>query len=123
METITGKEAVKNIKYLVRMLHREWGRSGRTSADVCMDEAERRAVGIRIAEEIRERQKQLESEGMTFRQCMELTKENYILLRLAGKIKKAGDRAGRRADALSFTVEMDREEYRMFSALMEVQEE
>ena len=30
MERITGKETVKNMEYLVKLLHKEWERSGRT---------------------------------------------------------------------------------------------
>ena len=53
---------------------------------------------------------------------MELSKENFVLLRLAKKIKKAADRSERRENAVSFAVEMDKEEYRLFSTLIKVQE-
>ena len=46
----------------------------------------------------------------------------YFRLRLARKIKKAGERAERRENAVSFTVEMDKEEYKLFSTLIKVQE-
>ncbi|MEY8518246.1 hypothetical protein AALC25_15360 [Lachnospiraceae bacterium 29-84] len=125
MERMTGKETVKNMEYLVKLLHKEWERSGRTKAEVSIDIADKKAAETRLAEEIQERQErqgQLETEGMDFKACMELSKENFVLLRLAKKIKKAGERAERRENAVSFTVEMDKEEYRLFSTLIKVQE-
>ena len=122
MEKITEKETVKNMEHLVKLLHKEWERSGRTKAEVSIDITDKKEVGVKLAAEIQERQKQLEAAGMDFKECMELSKENFALLRLARRIKKAGDRAGRRENAVSFTVEMDKEEYRLFSTLIKVQE-
>ncbi len=122
MEKITEKETVKNMEHLVKLLHKEWERSGRTKAEVSIDITDKNKVGAKLTAEIQERQKQLETAGMDFKECMALSKENFILLRLARKIKKAEDRAGRRENAVSFTVEMDKEEYKLFSMLIKVQE-
>ena len=122
MEGMTGKETVKNMEHLVKLLHKEWERSGRTKAEVSIDITDKNKVGAKLTAEIQERQKQLETAGMDFKECMALSKENFILLRLARKIKKAEDRAGRRENAVSFTVEMDKEEYKLFSMLIKVQE-
>lgn len=122
MERMTGKETVKNMEHLVKLLHKEWERSGRTKAEVSIDITDKNKVGAKLTAEIQERQKQLETAGMDFKECMVLSKENFILLRLARKIKKAEDRAGRRENAVSFTVEMDKEEYKLFSMLIKVQE-
>ena len=122
MEKMTGKETVKNMEHLVKLLHKEWERSGRTKAEVSIDIADKRATETRLAGEIQARQGQLETEGMDFKECMELSKENFVLLRLAKKIKKAADKAECREDAVSFTVEMDKEEYKLFSTLIRVQE-
>ncbi len=122
MERMIGKETVKNMEYLVKLLHKEWERSGRTKAEVSIDIADKRAMETRLAGEIQARQGQLETEEMAFKECMELSKENFVLLRLARKIKKAADKAECREDAVSFTVEMDKEEYKLFSTLIKVQE-
>lgn len=122
MEKITEKETVKNMEHLVKLLHKEWERSGRTKAEVSIDITDKNKVGAKLTAEIQERQKQFETAGMDFKECMALSKENFILLRLARKIKKAEDRAGRRENAVSFTVEMDKEEYKLFSMLIKVQE-
>ena len=122
MERMTGKETVKNMEYLVKLLHKEWERSGRTKAEVSIGITDKKEVGAKLTAEIQERQKQLEAAETDFKECMELSRENFVLLRLARKIKKAADRAERREDAVSFTVEMDKEEYKLFSALIRVQE-
>lgn len=122
MERMTGKETVKNMEHLIKLLHKEWERSGRTKAEVSIDITDKNKVGAKLTAEIQERQKQLETAGMDFKECMALSKENFILLRLARKIKKAEDRAGRQENAVSFTVEMDKEEYKLFSMLIKVQE-
>lgn len=121
MEKIAEKEAVKNMEHLVKLLHREWERSGRTKAEVTIDIADKRTIAKRLTEEIQERQGQLEAEELDFKECMELSRENFVLLRLAKKIKKRGNRAERRENVTSFSVEMDREEYRLFSTLIRVQ--
>lgn len=122
MEKMTGKETVKNMEHLVKLLHKEWERSGRTKAEVTIDITDKKEVGAKLTAEIQERQKQLETAGTDFKECMALSRENFVLLRLARKIKKAGDRAERREDAVSFDVEMDKEEYKLFSTLIKVQE-
>lgn len=122
MERMTGKETVKNMEHLVKLLHKEWERSGRTKAEVSIDMTDKRAAEARLAGEIQARQGQLETEGMDFKECMELSKENFVLLRLAKKIKKAADKTECREDSVSFTVEMDKEEYKLFSTLIRVQE-
>lgn len=114
----SGKETAENMEYLLELLHTEWERSGRTRAEALLGPADRQEVGARLTEEIQERQKQLDAEGMGFRECLGISRENFILLRLARKIKKAVDRAGLREDAVSFAFEMDREELRLFSTLL-----
>ena len=39
------KEIIKNMEYLVKMLHKEWGRSGRTTAEAVIKRSEERRVG------------------------------------------------------------------------------
>lgn len=122
MEKKTGNEIMKNMEYLVKLLHKEWERSGRTKAAVSINMVDMEEVRTRIAGKIRKRQGRLEEEELSFKRCMELSKENFILLRLANKIKKAGDKAKCQENDASFTVEMDKEEYKLFSKLMETEE-
>ena len=119
---VTGKETARDMEHLLKLLHKEWERSGRTKAQVSLKFKDMNEVGSRIAGEIQGRQVQLDMKEMTFKQSMALSKENFILLRLARKIKSAADKAGRKETDVSFAVEMDKEEYRLFCMLVKVQE-
>ena len=122
MEKITGKEIIKNMEYLIRLLHREWERSGRTKAEVSISTADWEEVRNRLVRKIQKRPRSMEGERLSFKQSMELSRENFILLRLAKKIKRAGDKAKRQEMDASFSVELDKEEYRLFSMLTEPEE-
>ena len=49
MERMTGKETVKNMEHLVKLLHKEWERSGRTKAEVSIDITDKKEMLIRDA--------------------------------------------------------------------------
>ena len=72
MDKATGKETVKNMEHLLKLLHKEWERSGRTKAEVSIDIMDKKEVGGKLAAEIQERQKQLEAAGTDFKECMEI---------------------------------------------------
>lgn len=121
MEKRTGNEIMRNMEYLIKLLHREWERSGRTKAVVTINTEDLEDIRKRLAGKIQKRQGRMENGRPGFRQCMELSRENFILLRLAKKIKRAGDKAECQEKSISFTVEMDKEEYKLFSTLMETE--
>lgn len=110
----TGKEVVKDMAYLVKMLHKEWERSGRTKAEVSVTLSDTAEVKKRFAEVIQEKQGQLDTEGLSFRESMELSRENFVLLRVVKKIVKAEEKTNRKGIDLKFTVELDKEEYKKF---------
>lgn len=119
---VTGKEIARNMEHLLKLLHREWERSGRTGAQVSLKMEDVKEVKARLAGEIQKKQVQLDIEEMTFTQSMELSKENFVLLRLAKKVKKAADKAECKVEDIYFTVELDKEEYKLFSMLVNIQE-
>ena len=59
MEKITGKEIIKNMEYLIRLLHREWERSGRTKAEVSISTADWEEVRNRLVRKIQKRQRSM----------------------------------------------------------------
>lgn len=63
MERKTGKETVKNMEHLLKLLHREWERPDRTKAQVSIDITDKKEVGAKLTAEIQERQNQLETAG------------------------------------------------------------
>lgn len=120
---ITGKEITADMEYLVKLLHKEWERSGKTKAEVTISLSDVTEVKKRMAKAIAEKQKQLENDSLTFQQSMELSKNNFVLLRLVKKVKKAEDKTNQKGLDLKFTVELDKEEYKLFTEMIETQEE
>lgn len=120
---ITGKEIVRDMEYLVKLLHKEWERSGRTKAEVKIALADADEIEKRFGAAIQKKQRQLEMQELTFQQSMELSKRNFVILRLVKKIRKEKDKANRKELDLEFTVELDQEEYRFFMEIVKVQEE
>lgn len=119
---ISGREVTKNMEYLLKLLHKEWERSGRTRAEVSFHRDDAKAVHTVLGQEILQRQKALETEDMSFKESLELSKENFVLLRLVRKLKKAEEKAVKKAADKVFAVELDKDEYKLFSLLIKTEE-
>ena len=119
---ITAKEVRKDMEYLVKLLHKEWERSGKTKAEVTVKLVDVREIESRMAKVIQDKQKQLDNEELTFKQSMELSKNNFVLLRLVKKVKKAEEKTVKKGLDVEFTVELDKEEYKLFKEIIGTQE-
>lgn len=119
---ITAKEVCKDMEYLVKMLHKEWERSGKTKAAVTVRLVDVPEIEKRMAGAIADKQKHLENEELTFKQSMELSKNNFVLLRLVKKVKKAEEKTMKKGLDTEFSVELDKEEYKLFVDIVGIQE-
>lgn len=119
---ITAKEVRKDMEYLVKLLHKEWERSGKTKAAVTVRLVDVPEIEKRMAGVIADKQKQLENEELTFKQSMELSKNNFVLLRLVKKVKKAEEKTVKKGLDTEFLVELDKEEYKLFVEIVGTQE-
>lgn len=119
---ITAKEVRKDMEYLVKLLHKEWERSGKTKAAVTVRLVDVPEIEKRIAGVIADKQKHLENEELTFKQSMELSKNNFVLLRLVKKVKKAEEKTMKKGLDTEFSVELDKEEYKLFVDIVGIQE-
>ena len=119
---ITAKEVRKDMEYLVKLLHREWERSGKTKAVVTVQLEDVSEVKKRMAGVIADKQKLLENEELTFKESMELSKNNFVLLRLVKKVKKAEEKTVKKGLDIAFAVELDKEEYKLFVDIVGIQE-
>ncbi len=117
MSKTTENGVMKNMEFLVKELHKEWERSGDTKATVMIELEEVNEVNQTLAEKIMEKQNRIEEDDMTFKDSMLLSKENYILLRLAKKIKMQEDKTNAKALDLEFSVTLDKEEYKLFQSM------
>ena len=119
---ITAKEVRKDMEYLVKLLHKEWERSGKTKAAVTVRLVDVPEIEKRMAGVIVDKQKHLENEELTFKQSMELSKNNFVLLRLVKKVKKAEEKTMKKGLDTEFSVELDKEEYKLFVDIVGIQE-
>ena len=119
---ITAKEVRKDMEYLVKLLHKEWERSGKTKAAVTVRLVDVPEIEKRMAGVIADKQKMLENEELTFKQSMVLSKNNFVLLRLVKKVKKAEEKTMKKGLDTEFSVELDKEEYKLFVDIVGIQE-
>lgn len=117
MSKTTENGVMKNMEFLVKELHKEWERSGDTKATVMIELEEVSEVNQTLAEKIMEKQNCIEKDDMTFKDSMLLSRENYILLRLAKKIKMQENKTNAKALDLEFSVPLDKEEYKLFQSM------
>ncbi len=112
-----NKEITDNMEFLMKELHKEWDRSGANKASVfiSLDEVEdvNRALLLRISK----KQKEAEESYITFKQSVRLSRECYILLRLARKIKAEESRTYRNGTCYEFEVALDRDELKLFKKM------
>ena len=119
MTNNTTMELKKDMEYLLVELQKEWESSGKTSATVVFQIEEVQEVNRKLQQEIAERQELLEHEEMTFEQSIQLTKQNYILLRLIKKILRKEQRTNKKGIDCEFSVVLDKEEHRIFKDLFQ----
>lgn len=119
-EEVEGREIMENMQYLKELLHQEWERSGITTAEVIFPIAGMEAVNKRVQAAIGKSIMQTENREFTFKHSMDVTKECYLLLRLARKIKKAEEISNKKQDK-RFIVKLDREEYGVFQCLFQTE--
>ena len=106
----------KTMEFLMSELHKEWDRTGATKASVLISLEEVEEVNKTLVATIMKRQEQADK-AIGFKECVRLSKENYILLRLARKIKKEEDRTNKLALGLEFEVALDKEELKLFKGI------
>ena len=108
----------KDMEFLVKELHKEWDRTGAVKASVSISIEEVDEVNKVLLLAIAKRQEQAEK-ALDFKECIRLSKDNYILLRVARKIKKQEDRCNKQGMDLEFEVLLDKEEFKLFKGLFQ----
>lgn len=119
---ITAKEVRKDMEYLMKLLHKEWERSGKIKAAVTVSLVDVPEIKSRMARVIKDKQKQLNNEELAFKQSMEISKNNFVLLRLVKKVKKAEEKTVKKGLVTEFLLELDKEEYKLFVGIVGIQE-
>lgn len=112
-----NKEIIDNMEFLMKELHKEWDRTGATKASVfiSLDEVEdvHKAILLRIAKQ----QKEVEAGDITFKKSVKLSRECYILLRIARKIKAEEHKTYQNGNCYKFEVAFDKDELKLFKEM------
>lgn len=120
MTNNTTMDLKNDMEYLIVEIQKEWESSGKTSATVVFQIEEVQEVNQKLQQEIADRQELLKNdEEMTFEQSIQLTKQNYILLRLIKKILRKEQRTNKKGIDCEFSVVLDKEEHRIFKDLFQ----
>lgn len=114
-----GKELIENMEFLMSELHKEWDRSGEVKAVLTFPLKELDKIKKDITHCIFLKQQNVENEEIPFIKCVELSHDNYVLLRLVRKIREV-DKALKDKDGKSeFTLSLDVEEFMVYKVLFE----
>ncbi len=112
-----NKEIIDNMEFLMKELHKEWDRSGANKASVFISLDEVEDVNRTILLRISKKQKEAENSNITFKQSVRLSRECYILLRLARKIKTEENKTYRNGICYEFEVALDKDELKLFKEM------
>ena len=112
-----NKEIIDNMEFLMKELHKEWDRTGAVKASgfISLEEVEdvNKVILLRIAKQ----QKEVENGDITFKKSVRLSRECYVLLRLARKIKTEEHRTYRNGTCYEFEVALDKDELKLFKEM------
>lgn len=119
MSKAADYKAVNDMEFLVNELHKEWDRSGADEETVGIGMEEASDVNEAIMEKIEKQQEELEGAELTFQELMDLTRKNYVLLRMARKIKSREGKVSQKGMDYEFQVSFDNEELKQFQEMFE----
>lgn len=111
-------KVMDNMEYLMQELHREWARSGPSRISCTLQNTEVSEVQGVLAKQVEKQQLLLEREELTFQKSVQLLRMNYILLRLAKKMKAEQAQKSKDNDSGDLGLLLDEEEEQALSALM-----
>lgn len=112
-----NKEIIDNMEFLMKELHKEWDRSGANKASVFISLDEVEEVNKTLLLRIAKQQKEAETGDITFKKSVKLSRECYILLRLARKIKAEEHKSYNNGTCYEFEVALDKEELKLFKEM------
>lgn len=110
-------QAIRALEYAVRMLKKEWEKSGETKKVLETDTTEIRSMLDKINSAIKMCSEAAKEGEVPFRESIGQSKRNYILLRIGRKLIKAVEKAENKGTVFS-KIELDKEEAKLLSQLM-----
>lgn len=119
MSKVVEENVVKNMAFLMKMLEKEWEVSKESIKTIFISMDEVAKVKSDLSIMIRVNTGVLNSNnGMTFKECMMMNKENHALLRITKKIITAIEKA-EKDETEEFAITLDKEEAKLYKELFD----
>lgn len=119
MSKVVEENVVKNMAFLMKMLEKEWEVSKESIKTVFISMDEVAKVKSDLSFMIQVNTGVLNSNnGMTFKECMMMNKENHALLRITKKIITAIEKA-EKDETEEFAITLDKEEAKLYKELFD----
>lgn len=119
MSKVVEENVVKNMAFLIKMLEKEWEVSKESIKTVFISMDEVAKVKSDLSFMIQVNTGVLNSNnGMTFKECMMMNKENHALLRITKKIITAIEKA-EKDETEEFAITLDKEEAKLYKELFD----
>lgn len=119
MSKVVEENVVKNMAFLIKMLEKEWEVSKESNKRVFISMDEVSKVKSDLSFMIQVNTGVLNSNnGMTFKECMMMNKENHALLRITKKIITAIEKA-EKDETEEFAITLDKEEAKLYKELFD----
>ncbi len=119
MSKVVEENVVKNMAFLIKMLEKEWEVSKESIKTVFISMDEVSKVKSDLSFMIQVNTGVLNSNnGMTFKECMMMNKENHALLRITKKIIIAIEKA-EKDETEEFAITLDKEEAKLYKELFD----
>ena len=106
-------EYEKSMEQMLRMLHDEWSRTGKTKAEVFLTKKDAEMMGAVITDEVKMLHILVDNEEVSLKESIQYSKEAFIYLRIAKKLKKAYEKTTEEKIVIAF----DKEELARFKEL------
>jgi hypothetical protein len=106
-------EIEKSMEQMLKMLHAEWSRTGKTSAEIFLSKKDVEKMSSIITEATEILKSFVDNEEISFKENLHCCKEAFIHLRIAKKLKKAYDKVA----AENVVMALDKEELARFKEL------
>ena len=114
-------QTIRALEYTVRMLKKEWEKSGETKKVLETDTTEIRSILEKINDDVKmSNEVMTKEEAIPFGESIEQSKRNYILLRIGRKLVKATEKAEKKGTVYS-KIELDKEEAKLLAQIMKEQ--
>ena len=114
-----NKEIIGNMEFLMKELHKEWDRSGANKASVFISLDEVEEVNKTLLLSIAKHQKEAETGDITFKKSVKLSRECYILLRLARKVQAEEHKSYNNGTCYELEVVLDKDELKLFKEMFD----